>query len=572
METPSLAPDRSVAVGATDVPIIEQTIGDYFDAIVERQPDHEALVSAHERRRLTYRDLQREATRLASALLGLGLVTGDRVGIWSHNNTAWLLMQIATAKVGVILVNINPAYRTSELEYALNKVGCKALVTMARFKSSDYLAMLAEVAPELAKGVPGRLRIDRLPDLRAIAWIDDEAEGDEVPGMIRFSALLEGGLYDDPAVASVQSELAADDAINVQFTSGTTGFPKGATLTHRNILNNGWFIGECMKLTPADRLCIPVPLYHCFGMVLGNLACLTHGATIVYPNDGFDPLTVLETVERERCTGLHGVPTMFIAELDHPRFAEFDLSTLRTGIMAGSPCPIEVMKRVVERMHLSEITIAYGMTETSPVSCQSSTDTPLVKRVSTVGTVQPHLVVKIIDPVTGDIVDRGLTGELCTRGYSVMKGYWGDDARTREAIDADGYMHTGDLATMDADGYVNIVGRIKDLVIRGGENVYPREIEEYLYRHPAVQDVQVIGVPDARYGEELCAWVIVKPGHAVTEDEVRAFCQGRIAHYKIPRYVRFVDAFPMTVTGKIQKFRMREATIEALGLVEARTA
>ena len=572
MDTPSLAPNRSVAVGATDVPIIEQTIGDYFDAIVERQPDHEALVSAHERRRLTYRDLQREATRLASALLGLGLVTGDRVGIWSHNNTAWLLMQIATAKVGVILVNINPAYRTSELEYALNKVGCKALVTMARFKSSDYLAMLGEVAPELAKGVPGRLHIDRLPDLRAIAWIDDEAEGDEVPGMIRFSALLEGGLYDDPAVASVQSELAADDAINVQFTSGTTGFPKGATLTHRNILNNGWFIGECMKLTPADRLCIPVPLYHCFGMVLGNLACLTHGATIVYPNDGFDPLTVLETVERERCTGLHGVPTMFIAELDHPRFAEFDLSTLRTGIMAGSPCPIEVMKRVVERMHLSEITIAYGMTETSPVSCQSSTDTPLVKRVSTVGTVQPHLVVKIIDPVTGDIVDRGLTGELCTRGYSVMKGYWGDDARTREAIDADGYMHTGDLATMDADGYVNIVGRIKDLVIRGGENVYPREIEEYLYRHPAVQDVQVIGVPDARYGEELCAWVIVKPGHAVTEDEVRAFCQGRIAHYKIPRYVRFVDAFPMTVTGKIQKFRMREATIEALGLVEARTA
>ena len=565
---------RSLVAGATDVPIIEQTIGDFFDAMVARQPDREALVSAHEGTRLTYRQLQREATRLASALLGLGLVTGDRVGIWSHNNTAWLLMQIATAKVGLILVNINPAYRTSELEYALGKVGCKALVTIARFKSSDYLGMLAELAPELAKGVPGRLSIDRLPDLRAIAWIDgaQDADADEVPGTMRFSALLEGGRYDDPAVMAAQSGLSADDAINIQFTSGTTGFPKGATLTHRNILNNGFFIGECMKLTPADRLCIPVPLYHCFGMVLGNLACLTHGSTIVFPNDGFDPLTVLETVARERCTGLHGVPTMFIAELDHPRFAEFDLSTLRTGIMAGSPCPIEVMKRVVDRMHLSEITIAYGMTETSPVSCQSSTDTPLDKRVSTVGTVQPHLVVKIIDPVSGDVVAPGVTGELCTQGYSVMKGYWGDDARTREAIDDDGFMHTGDLATMDADGYVNIVGRIKDVVIRGGENVYPREIEEYLYRHPAVQDVQVIGVPDVRFVEELCAWIIVKPGQAITEDEVRAFCQGRIAHYKIPRYVRFVDAFPMTVTGKIQKFRMREATIEALGLVEAKTA
>jgi fatty-acyl-CoA synthase len=566
---------QSLAAGATDVPIIEQTIGDYFDAVVERQPDREALVSAHEGRRLTYRELQRAATRLASALIGLGLVAGDRVGIWSHNNTAWLTMQIATAKVGVILVNINPAYRTSELEYALNKVGCKALVTMARFKSSDYLGMLAELAPELRKGLPGRLKIARLPALRAIVWIDhpsEDADVGEVPGTIRYSTLLEGGVPEDPDVAAVQATLKPDDAINVQFTSGTTGFPKGATLTHRNILNNGFFIGECMKLTPSDRLCIPVPLYHCFGMVLGNLACLTHGSTIVYPNDGFDPLTVLETVERERCTGLHGVPTMFIAELDHPRFAEFDLSTLRTGIMAGSPCPIEVMKRVVERMHLSEITIAYGMTETSPVSCQSSTDTPLARRVSTVGTVQPHLVVKIIDPATGAIVAPGVTGELCAQGYSVMKGYWGDDAKTHEAIDADGFMHTGDLATMDADGYVNIVGRIKDLVIRGGENVYPREIEEYLYRHPAVQDVQVIGVPDTRYGEELCAWVIVKPGRELTEDEVRDFCKGQIAHYKIPRYVRFVETFPMTVTGKIQKFRMREATIEALGLVETRTA
>jgi fatty-acyl-CoA synthase len=370
----------------------------------------------------------------------------------------------------------------------------------------------------------------------------------------------------------VAATLKASDPINIQFTSGTTGFPKGATLTHRNILNNGFFIGECMKLTQADRLCIPVPLYHCFGMVLGNLACFTHGATIVYPNDGFDPLTVLQTVQDEKCTGLHGVPTMFIAELDHPRFKDFDLSTLRTGIMAGSPCPTAVMQRVVSDMHLSEITIAYGMTETSPVSCQSSTDTPLDKRVSTVGQVQPHLEVKIVHPDSGEVMATGQSGELCTRGYSVMHGYWDDPAKTAEAIDAEGWMHTGDLATMDAEGYVNIVGRIKDMVIRGGENIYPREIEEFLYRHPAVQDVQVVGVPDAKYGEELCAWVIVKPGQALDEDAVRAFCKGQIAHYKVPRYIRFVDAFPMTVTGKIQKFKIRDAMKDQLGLAEAKTA
>ena len=549
----------SYAKGATTPALIEQTIGDCFDAMAARQPDALALVSRHEGVRMSYGELQAGAHRLASALLRSGLLPGDRIGIWSHNNSAWLLMQLATAKAGLVLVNINPAYRTAELEYALNKVGCRAIVAMARFKTSDYLGMLRELD-------------GKLPQLERIYWIDRAGEGAEEPGMTRFSALLASGEAADPRVAEVQRSLKNTDPINIQFTSGTTGFPKGATLTHRNILNNGFFIGECMKLTPADRLCIPVPLYHCFGMVLGNLACLTHGSAIVYPNDGFDALTVLEAVQAERCTGLHGVPTMFIAELDHPRFAEFDLSSLRTGIMAGSPCPIEVMKRVVEQMHLSQITIAYGMTETSPVSCQSSTDTPLAKRVSTVGQVQPHLEVKIVDPSSGTLVPRGQSGELCTRGYSVMHGYWGDTEKTREAIDAQGWMHTGDLATMDEEGYVNIVGRIKDMVIRGGENIYPREIEEFLYRHPQVQDVQVVGLPDSRYGEELCAWIIPKPGQVLTEESVREFCKGRIAHYKVPRYIRFVAAFPMTVTGKIQKFRIREVMSEELSLRADKTA
>jgi fatty-acyl-CoA synthase len=574
----SLAPSsaapllRSHAQGATNVPLIEQTIGAFFDAMVARQPEREALVSLHQGRRYTYRSLQTEARRLASALLRQGLAPGDRVGIWSHNNAEWVLMQLATAQVGLVLVNINPAYRTSEVEYALNKVGCKLLVTMARFKTSDYLRMLRELAPEWVHGTAGSLEAQQLPHLKTVVWIDEPGVGADEPGLMRFSDLIARGDADDPKLPEVAATLKATDPINIQFTSGTTGFPKGATLTHRNILNNGFFIGECMKLTPQDRLCIPVPLYHCFGMVLGNLACFTHGSTIVYPNDGFEPLTVLQAVQDEKCTGLHGVPTMFIAELDHPRFKEFDLSTLRTGIMAGSPCPIEVMKRVVSGMHLSEITIAYGMTETSPVSCQSSTDTPLDKRVATVGTVQPHLEVKVVDADSGEVVAPGVSGELCTRGYSVMHGYWGDEAKTKEAIDDEGWMHTGDLATMDAEGYVNIVGRIKDMVIRGGENIYPREIEEFLYRMPQVQDVQVVGVPDQKYGEELCAWVIVKPGQTLDEETVRAFCKGQIAHYKVPRYIRFVDAFPMTVTGKIQKFKIRDAMKDQLGLADAKTA
>ncbi len=563
---------QSHDIGRTDMPLIDDTIGRHFETMVRRFPEREALVSRHQGRRFTYAALDREASRLASALLRAGLAPGDRAGIWSHNCSEWLLMQIATAKVGVILVNINPAYRVTELEYALDKVGCKMLVTMTAFKTSDYLAIVRELAPELGSSEPGQLHARRAPTLRTVVQLGDADE----PGMLGFAQLLDMGRADDPAVAWVSATLKATDPINIQFTSGTTGFPKGATLTHRNILNNGFFIGEAMNLTEQDRLCIPVPLYHCFGMVLGNLACLTHGAAIVYPNDGFDALSVLETVQAERCTGLHGVPTMFIAELAHPRFAEFDLSTLRTGIMAGSPCPIEVMKQVVDKMHMAEVTIAYGMTETSPVSCQSSTETPLAKRVSTVGQVQPHLEIKVVDAETGQIVPVGTTGEFCTKGYSVMHGYWGDLEKSREAIDSDGWMHTGDLATMDDEGYVNIVGRIKDMVIRGGENVYPREIEEFLYRHPAVSDVQVIGVPDSSYGEELCAWIILKAGQQAgqqeAEDDIRAFCKGQIAHYKVPRYIRFVAAFPMTITGKIQKFVMRDAMKKELGLTDGKTA
>ncbi|MGO4605994.1 AMP-binding protein [Variovorax sp. 2RAF20] len=560
--------ETSYSRGATDTPLIEETIGAFFDAMIERFPDKEAVVSCHQGIRYTYLQLQREVDRMASALLRMGLKPGDRIGIWSHNNVEWLVTQFATAKAGVILVNINPAYRVAELEYALNKVECKALIMMPSFKTTDYLEMIRSIAPEVSGAVPGRLESAKLPSLKTVVQIGS----DTVPGFMRFSDLLAMGDPADQAVRSFGARLRNTDAINIQFTSGTTGSPKGATLTHRNVLNNGFFIGEAMRLSPDDRLCIPVPLYHCFGMVVGNLAALTHGATIVYPNDAFEPVSVLRAVQDERCTALHGVPTMFIAELDHPRFKEFDLSTLRTGVMAGSPCPIEVMKRVVSEMHMGEVTIAYGMTETSPASCQSTTDTPLEKRVSTIGKVLPHLELKVISPESGEILPVGAVGELCTRGYSVMRGYWEDAAKTAEAIDAEGWMHSGDLATIDEDGYVNIAGRIKDLVIRGGENVYPREVEEFLYRHSAIQDVQVIGVPDQKYGEELCAWVVLRDGATLSEDELRAFCKGQIAHYKIPRYIRFVESFPMTVTGKIQKFVMREMMKEELRLNDAASA
>jgi fatty-acyl-CoA synthase len=559
---------QSYVHGVSDQPLIGETIGRFFDAACDKWPARPALIVRHQNVRLSYGELRQSVDKLAAGLLTLGLEPGDRIGIWSPNNSEWVLTQFATAKAGLILVNINPSYRIAELEYALNKVGCKALILAERFKTSDYAGMLREFAPELGHATPGKLESARLPALRSVVLLGDGWH----PGTFRFSEILaRGGTAESQRIAELAPQLQFDEPINIQFTSGTTGFPKGATLSHHNILNNGHFIGEAMRLTPQDRLCIPVPRYHCFGMVLGNLAALTHGACMVFPGEGFDPLATLETVAEECCTALHGVPTMFIAELDHPEFARFDLSTLRTGIMAGSPCPTEVMKRCVAKMHLSEITIAYGMTETSPVSFQSSTEDPLERRVSTVGRIQPHLEVKIVD-LNGRIVPPGTPGELLTRGYSVMLGYWGDEERTREAIDAARWMHTGDLATVDAEGYCNIVGRIKDMVIRGGENVYPREIEEFLYRHPKIQDVQVIGVPDDRYGEEICAWVKLRPGAAATEEEVRAFCRDQIAHYKVPRYVKFVDEFPMTVTGKIQKFIMRERTINELGLKVQKTA
>ncbi|MGH7046294.1 MAG: AMP-binding protein [Stellaceae bacterium] len=559
---------QSYVHGASDTPLLGETIGVYFDEAVKRYGTRAALIVHHQQIRWDWSALKERVDAFAAGLLALGLQPGDRIGIWSPNNAEWAVTQFATAKAGLILVNINPAYRVTELEYALNKAGCAALITAARFRTSDYLAMLGELAPELAAGSAGELRLVRLPVLRLVIAIGEE----RVPGALRFDDVGRlGGPAERDRLARLAAELQFDDPINIQFTSGTTGFPKGATLTHHNILNNGFFIGEAMKLGPCDRLCIPVPLYHCFGMVLGNLACLTHGAAMVYPSEGFDPLATLETVAVERCTALHGVPTMFIAEMDHPEFARFDLSSLRTGIMAGSPCPIEVMKRAVERMHLAEITIAYGMTETSPVSFQSSVDDPIERRVSTVGRVQPHIEVKIVD-AEGRVAPRNTPGELLTRGYSVMLGYWNDDEKTREAIDPARWMRTGDLATIDDEGYCNIVGRIKDMVIRGGENVYPREVEEFLYRHPKIQDVQVIGVPDPHYGEELCAWVRLCDGQSATAEEIRAFCQGQIAHYKIPRYVKFVGGFPMTVTGKVQKFRMREESIAELGLSAEPTA
>ncbi|MFO1070210.1 MAG: AMP-binding protein [Geminicoccaceae bacterium] len=553
--------------GAVDVPLIGETIGRQLDRVVAQGPERLALVVRDQGVRWSWGELAARAEAFAAGLLALGLEPGERVGIWSPNNAEWVVVQLATAKAGLILVNINPAYRTHELAYALRQVGCRALVLATAFKTTDYPALLREVAPELATAGPGDLHAASLPELRLVIQI-----GGTSPGTIPFEAVAGlGTAATRGRLDELGRTLQFDDPINIQFTSGTTGSPKGATLTHHNILNNGFFTGQALRLTADDRVCIPVPLYHCFGMVLGNLACLTHGAAMVYPAAGFDPLAVLQAVAEERCTALYGVPTMFIAVLGHPELERFATGSLRTGIMAGSPCPIEVMRKVVDRLHMAQVTIAYGMTETSPVSFQSAVDDPLERRVGTVGRVHPHVEAKIVDG-EGRVVPRGTPGELCTRGYGVMRGYWGDAERTAEAIDAARWMHTGDLAVLDDEGFCNIVGRIKDMVIRGGENIYPREVEEFLYGHPAIRDVQCYGVPDPVMGEELCAAVILAPGATATADEIRAYCRGRIAHYKIPRHVRFVAAFPTTVTGKVQKFILRAETAAELGLAEQRTA
>jgi fatty-acyl-CoA synthase len=544
----SLPASLSYSHGTSGIPLLGETIGANLRRVAARYPAAEVLVDAPSGRRWTYAEFDADTDVLAAGLIASGLRAGDRAGIWAPNRAEWVQLQYATAKAGIILVNINPAYRGHELSYALRQSGVRLLVSAESFKTSDYRAMIDEVRPDL-------------PELESVIYL----------GSPPWDALFEAGRAQGAAAALGEREasLSFDDPINIQYTSGTTGFPKGATLSHHNILNNGFFIAEGCNYTELDRVCIPVPFYHCFGMVLGNLACTTHGACIVIPAPGFDPAETLATVQAERCTSLYGVPTMFIAELALPGFADYDLTTLRTGIMAGSPCPVEVMKRVVSEMHMSEVTICYGMTETSPVSTQTTADDDVERRVSTVGRVHPHVEVKVIDPETGRVLPREAPGELCTRGYSVMLGYWNEPEKTAEAIDPARWMHTGDLAVMDQAGYLNIVGRIKDMVIRGGENVYPREVEEFLYAHPAIEDVQVIGVPDARYGEELCAWIKLRPAAELTEDEVRQYCQGRIAHFKVPRYIRFSAEFPMTVTGKVQKFKMRETSIDELGLTAA---
>ncbi|WP_323751286.1 AMP-binding protein [Marinobacter sp.] len=554
----------SYTSGVADKPLLGMTIGDMLDRTAQQYPNNEALVCLHQNIRWTYQEFVEKVNEAARAFLAMGVKKGDRVGIWSPNRYEWTVTQFATAKVGAILVNINPSYGVHELQFALNLAGISVLVTADSFKASNYREMLYQLAPELKQSEPGKLQAKDVPDLRAVINV----HGEKHEGMWTWPEFL--GFADNVSSADLetrQNELQFDDPINIQFTSGTTGNPKGATLTHHNILNNGYFVGESQRLTEKDRLVIPVPLYHCFGMVMGNLGCVTHGSAMIYPGEGFEPKTVLQAVHQEKATALYGVPTMFIAELAEPDFDSYDLSSLRTGIMAGSICPAEVMKKVNGKMNMKEVQIAYGMTETSPVSTQTSSQDPFEKQVTTVGRTQPHLETKIVDPGNGNTVPRGEIGELCTRGYSVMLKYWNNDEKTSEAIDESGWMHTGDLATMDNEGYVQIVGRIKDMVIRGGENIYPKEIEEFFYTHPAIEEVQVTGIPDEKYGEELIAWVKFRPdAEPVGPDDLQAFCQGKIAHFKIPRNYKFVDEFPMTVTGKIQKFKMREVSIEELGL------
>jgi fatty-acyl-CoA synthase len=558
----------SFVEGSGEEPLKYETIGRAFDDTAHRFALRDALIVPLQQVRWSYAELKNRVDLLAAGLLSLGLKPGDRIGIWAPNCAEWAVTQFASAKAGLILVNINPAYRLSELEFCLKKVGCRALITAERLKNSDYLSMLRALAPELDSCAANNLTSARLPQLKLVIRLGRTATA----GCLNFEDVMQQGTSSDrERLAQIGADLQPDQAINIQFTSGTTGLPKGATLSHYNILNNGYFVGRGIGLTERDRICIPVPLYHCFGMVMGNLAAMTHGAAMIYPGESFDPARTLEAVDRERATALYGVPTMFIAELETPEFARYDLSSLRTGIMAGSPCPVEVMKRVISRMNLREITNCYGMTETSPVSFQTHPHDSFERRVSTVGRVHPHVQVKIVD-VQGRCVRRGVQGELHTRGYSVMRGYWEDAEKTREVLDDAGWMHTGDLGVIDEEGYANITGRLKDMVIRGGENVYPREIEEFLYRHAKVQAVQVCGVPDAKFGEEVCAWIQLKPGTSSTPEEIREYCQNQIAHYKVPRYIRFVTEFPMTITGKVQKFAMREHMINELGLSEERTA
>ncbi len=553
-------PQPSYSQGNPDKALLSQRIGDAFDTTVARFPEREALVVCHQALRYTWRQLAEAVDQHARALMALGVQPGDRLGIWAPNCAEWCITQFASAKVGAILVNINPAYRSSELDYALGQSGCRWVICADAFKTSDYHAMLLALVPGLANGQPGALTCERFPELRGVVSLAAAPP----PGFLAWHELqARAAVVSHEALAERQAQLRCDEPINIQYTSGTTGFPKGATLSHSNILNNGYMVGESLGLTEHDRLVVPVPLYHCFGMVMANLGCMTHGSTLIYPNDAFDPLATLRAVAEEKATALYGVPTMFIAELDHPQRGEFDLSSLRTGIMAGATCPIEVMRRVIGEMHMAEVQIAYGMTETSPVSLQTAATDDLERRVTSVGRTQPRLENKVID-ADGNSVPRGEIGELCTRGYSVMLGYWNNPKATAESIDEDGWMHTGDLAVMDEQGYVRIVGRSKDMIIRGGENIYPRELEEFFFTHPAVADVQVIGVPCSKYGEEIVAWVRLHPGHVASEEELREWAKARIAHFKVPRYFRFVDEFPMTVTGKVQKFRMREISIEEL--------